>query len=412
MRSVVWRDVQLPRISLFWALSATGRHVMAKRITVFEDTQPASAHTSETRLDDFRNRLIDRLYAAAAIVALLYSPVLVWRIGKVPWHPQLGVHLFFILFGLVIYPFVKRISLKVKSAIALIAMFTLGTSGVLTVGLAGSGYLWILEGLVVAAVLYSVRMAVLLAAGSAVLLIAAAVGFSTGLIKVPIDLNAFVTSPSAWIGFFVVVVFVPLSLMLTLASYQSMTEQLMRQIEAQRIQLAALVGHDQLTGLPLNTLAMDRLEVQLASARRTGRRAALLFVDLDGFKAINDRHGHLAGDHVLVNAAHRLRAALRETDTVARVGGDEFIVILGDLTASGTAAEVADKVLAEIACVFNWNGHALHVGASIGVALFPDHALTGEGLRAVADAAMYEAKNQGKNRYRFAPPTVQQPLTG
>ncbi len=379
---------------------------------MFEDTQPTSTHSKDLRVDDFRNQLINRLYGAAAIVALLYAPVLAWRITEVAWHLQLGIHLFFILFSLGIYPFVRRISLKVKSASALVGMLALGASGVLTMGLNSSGYLWILEGLVVAAVLYSLRTAALLAMGSAVLLIVAAVGFCTGVLKVPLDLNVFVTTPSAWIGFFVVVVFVPLSLMLTLANHQAMTEQLVRQIETQRAQLAALVGHDQLTGLPLNAIAMDRLEVQLASARRTGRRAALLFVDLDGFKTINDRHGHLAGDHVLVVAAHRLRAALRETDTVARVGGDEFVVILGDLTAAGTAAEVADKVLAEIACAFNWDGHALHVGASIGVALFPDHALTGDGLRAVADTAMYEAKNHGKNRYRFAPPTQKQPLTG
>ena len=379
---------------------------------MFEDTLPTSTHSKDLRVDDFRNQLINRLYGAAAIVALLYAPVLAWRLTEVAWHLQLGVHLFFILFVLGIYPFLPRMSLKVKSAIALVGMLALGASGVLTMGLNSSGYLWILEGLVVAAVLYSLRTAALLAMGSAVLLIGAAVGFCTGLLKVPLDLNVFVTTPSAWIGFFVVVVFVPLSLMFTLASYQAMTEQLVRQIETQRTQLAALVGHDQLTGLPLSAIAMDRLEVQLASARRTGRRAALLFVDLDGFKAINDRHGHSAGDHVLVNAAHRLRAALRETDTVARVGGDEFVVILGDLTAAGTAAEVADKVLAEIACAFNWDGHALHVGASIGVALFPDHALTGDGLRAVADTAMYEAKKHGKNRYRFAPPTQKQPLAG
>ena len=390
-----------------------------KRIDVFEDTQPelASAREGESRfgelrLDDFRNQLLNRLYGAAAIVALCYAPVLAWRILEVQWHVQLGIHLFFVMLVLSLYPFVKRILLKVKAAIALGSMLALGTMGVLTMGLVGSGYLWLLESMVVAAVLYSLRAAGVVSVYCALLLIAAAAGFTSGRLSVPLDLNAFVTSPSAWIGFFVVVVFVPVSLLYTLANHQAMTEQLMGQIEAQRKQLALMVGHDQLTGLPQNTLAMDRLEVQLASARRTGRRAALLFIDLDGFKSINDRHGHTAGDFVLVAAAHRLRAALRESDTVARVGGDEFVVILGELTAAATAAEVADKVLSEIACVVNWNGHALRVGASVGVALFPDHALTAEGLRQVADTAMYEAKTHGKNRYRFAPPTAKQPLTG
>ena len=386
---------------------------------MFEDTQPKSAaeHVHEAQagavhLDGFRDQLLNRLYAAAAIIALCYAPVLAWRIMEVRWHAQLGVHLFFVVLGIVLYPFVKRIPLKAKSAIALASMLGLGTAGVISMALAGSGYLWLLQGMVLASVVYSMRVAGVVTLYCALLLTAAAGGFTSGLLVVPLDLNAFVTSPSAWIGFFVVMVFVPVSLLYTLANHQAMTEQLMGRIEAQREQLAAVVGHDQLTGLPQNTLAMDRLEVQLASARRNGQRAALLFIDLDGFKSINDRHGHLAGDHVLTVAAHRLRAALRESDTVARVGGDEFMVILGGLTAAVTAAEVADKVLSEIACVVNWNGQALRVGASVGVALFPDHALTANGLRQVADTAMYEAKNQGKNRYRFAPPTAQQPLTG
>ncbi len=386
---------------------------------MFEDTQPepAPARKAKSRgvgapLEEFRNRLLNRLYRAAAILALLYAPVLAWRITEVRWHPQLVVHLVFVVLGIGLCPFLKRIPLKVKSALALFSMLALGTSGLLTVGLIGTGYLWLLEGIVVAAVVYSLRSAAMAALYGALVLLTAAVGFPAGLLVLPIDANAFVASTSAWLGFVIVVGFVPVTLLFTLASHQATTEELMSRIEAQRRQLAASVGHDQLTGLPQNTLAMDRLEVQLARARRTGRRAALLFIDLDGFKSINDRHGHLAGDHVLVTAAHRLRAALRESDTVARVGGDEFIVILGDLAAAVTAAEVADKVLGEIACVVDWNGTALHVGASVGVALFPDHALTTQALRQVADTAMYEAKAQGKNRYRFAPATAQQPLTG
>ncbi len=386
---------------------------------MFEDTQLEATLGHETKprakallLADFQNRLVDRLYGAALIVALLYAPVLAWRIIEGRWHAQFGVHLFFMLLVTSIYLLAKRIPLKVKSAVALISLLMLGSTGVFTMGLVGPAFLWLLEAMVIAAALYSLRVAGMVSVYCALLVIAAAYGFTSGLLVISIDQNAFVTSPSAWIGFFVVVIFVPVSLLYSIANHHAMTELLMNKLETQREQLALLVGHDQLTGLPQNALAMDRLEVQLASARRTGKRAALLFIDLDCFKSINDRHGHSAGDFVLVTAAHRLRAALRESDTVARVGGDEFVVILGELTAAATAAEVADKVLSEIACVVNWNGHALQVGASIGVALFPDHALTAEGLRQIADRAMYEAKTHGKNRYQFAPSTAKQPQTG
>lgn len=369
-----------------------------------ENAQPAGAtwHEKESHLGDFRSRLVDRLFSAAAIVAALYAPVLAWRVSEVDWHFQLGAHVFFVLFVIGLYLSKAHLPLRFKLAVTVAGLLVIGVLDIFTMAISGSGFLWLLEGLVVAAVVYSLCTAAVLAAGCLVLLVVAAAGFSSGALTVPIDLNVFVVSPSAWVGFCVVVVFVPLTLVYALASHQATTLRLLRQIEAQRKQLAAVVGHDPLTGLPQNALAMDRLTTELARLRRTGARAALLFIDLDGFKEVNDRHGHAAGDHLLVVIADRLSTALREADTVARVGGDEFVVILADLAQPAVAADVADKVLGEITRPLAWNGYELRIGASIGVALFPDHARDAKDLRELADAAMYEAKRQGRNRYRFA----------
>jgi diguanylate cyclase (GGDEF)-like protein len=156
-----------------------------------------------------------------------------------------------------------------------------------------------------------------------------------------------------------------------------------------------------LTGCANRTLLFDHLSVAIARARRArtrGNRAhlvALICVDLDGFKPINDRLGHAAGDFVLREVAVRLRGQVRETDTVARLGGDEFVLVLGEMSHAEEALRVAHSLLAAIREPFAWEGEQLHVGGSVGVALYPQHAEAPEALLARADQAMYLAKREG-----------------
>ena len=170
-----------------------------------------------------------------------------------------------------------------------------------------------------------------------------------------------------------------------------------RALEA-RIQHAA--NFDQLTDLPNRGLFFDRLGQALALARRDGQRGALLFLDLDHFKEVNDRFGHAAGDSVLVSVARRLREQVRESDTVARLAGDEFTVILPRLVHVADAARVAEKILAAIAAPMDVGGATATVGASIGVVIFPDHGETAESILQAADSAMYEAKRDGRSVVR------------
>jgi diguanylate cyclase (GGDEF)-like protein/PAS domain S-box-containing protein len=169
----------------------------------------------------------------------------------------------------------------------------------------------------------------------------------------------------------------------------------------ERKALEALVQHeanfDRLTDLPNRGLFFDRLEQAMAVARRDNLRGALLFIDLDHFKEINDRFGHGAGDILLITVAHRLRDQVRESDTVARLAGDEFTVILPHLQQTDDACRVAEKILAAISLPMDIGGHETSIGASIGVALFPDHGATVEEIVHAADCAMYEAKGKGRN---------------
>jgi diguanylate cyclase (GGDEF)-like protein/PAS domain S-box-containing protein len=172
-----------------------------------------------------------------------------------------------------------------------------------------------------------------------------------------------------------------------------------RKQEEMRIEY--LANHDALTGLPNRTLMLDRLERDLLLALRHGRRAAVLFIDLDRFKPINDNWGHHVGDKLLQQAACRLKDCLRKSDSVARFGGDEFVVSLGDLGSRDDVIPIADKILSALSEAFIINGHELHVGASIGASIFPDD---GDGVDALlrnADAAMYLSKSGGRNRFAF-----------
>jgi diguanylate cyclase (GGDEF)-like protein/PAS domain S-box-containing protein len=167
-----------------------------------------------------------------------------------------------------------------------------------------------------------------------------------------------------------------------------------------------LATHDLLTDLPNLGLAWDRLSSAINMARRYKKSAALMFVDLDGFKIVNDTLGHDAGDYVLKQVAQRLLSCVRETDTVARLGGDEFLIIATEINARENIAQIAEKVIKLISQPIIFNKQQAVVGASIGIALFPDHGEDMDQLIKQADKAMYSVKNAGKNGFRFADTTA------
>jgi diguanylate cyclase (GGDEF)-like protein/PAS domain S-box-containing protein len=166
--------------------------------------------------------------------------------------------------------------------------------------------------------------------------------------------------------------------------------------------LEHLAHFDPLTGLPNRLLFNSRLEHALEQARRHGQRVAVLFLDLDRFKTVNDSLGHPAGDELLIAVARRIRGRLREEDTVARLGGDEFVILLERLEDAQTAAVVAQDVLKVLtAPVMLGGGREVFIGGSIGISLYPDDAAEATRLVSSADAALYQAKEQGRNTYCF-----------
>jgi diguanylate cyclase (GGDEF)-like protein/PAS domain S-box-containing protein len=162
--------------------------------------------------------------------------------------------------------------------------------------------------------------------------------------------------------------------------------------------------HDLLTGLPNRLLLTDRLALAMARALRTQKPLAVMFLDVDRFKVLNDTLGHSAGDSLLRSLASRLKECVRQDDTVARLGGDEFILLFPDLELGDTAARMAEKILAVIARPFPIEGQEIYVTASLGMALYPIDGGDAETLLANADSAMYRAKELGRNTYQLSAP--------
>lgn len=169
-------------------------------------------------------------------------------------------------------------------------------------------------------------------------------------------------------------------------------------------QIHHLANHDALTGLPTLRLAQDRIDMAISSARREQKTVAVLFVDLDGFKAVNDGLGHDAGDALLKAVAKNLQQAVRDMDTVARIGGDEFLIVLTNLNNDQEAGTIAEKVIATISHLsetFSYQQSAVKIGASIGISTFPHNGSDIKQLIARADKAMYRIKATGKNHYCY-----------
>ncbi|MDP2433911.1 MAG: EAL domain-containing protein [Pseudomonadota bacterium] len=196
--------------------------------------------------------------------------------------------------------------------------------------------------------------------------------------------------------------------------YVGTISDITQNVEAEA-EIHRLAYYDPLTRLPNRRLLLDRLRQALAAGRRSGRRGALLYLDLDDFKKLNDTHGHDVGDLLLVEVTRRLHEAVREGDTISRQGGDEFVVMLENLGAEDDEAAiqaelVGEKVRAALALPYDLDGHEFHGTSSLGIALFHGHDESVETLLKQADIALYQAKGTGRNCVRFFDPAMQSAL--
>jgi diguanylate cyclase (GGDEF)-like protein/PAS domain S-box-containing protein len=184
------------------------------------------------------------------------------------------------------------------------------------------------------------------------------------------------------------------------------------QMKESQARIQYLAHYDSLTGLPNRTLLADRMKSAIANAARYSYRFALLFVDLDRFKQVNDSLGHEIGDQLLRSVAKRMQGSVRAADTISRVGGDEFIILLSQVPSAEVPAQIAEKLISVVSQPYKIEEHELTVTASVGISIYPDDGKDAGSLMRNADASMYSAKEAGRNRYQLHSEDLTSPATG
>ena len=357
---------------------------------------------SAVHLEGIRERFVENMWKGVLVVALVGTPVSVSRALFTGWLPLYTSHVLVALGSVLVYLFLKRLSLGTKSFLLLALFWILGLPGVFIMGFPATSVWWLVLSCMVAGIVYPVRVGIALGVATLAVVAIAAFGFVRGALQLGFDPAVYLRQPSAWAALMLVTGAFTFIVLRATWLYNHSVVELLAQVSEQRDQIESLAVHDQLTGLPLAHLAEDRVNMAMLTARRTGRKVALLFIDLDDFKAVNDTFGHEAGDVVLREVALRITAAIRAEDTVARVGGDELLAVIGGVDNVLMAGAVSEQIIRTVSAPISFKGYSIMIGASVGVAMFPedgDDALT---LRNLADAAMYAAKKAGKNRYAFA----------
>lgn len=366
--------------------------------TVLVD-QPAS---TVAYWGELRNYFLDRILIGFLILAIFGIPLSFSRILFYGWRPLYLIQIGSAILVIFLYLLRGRLPFPLKAGILVLDILVLALTGLITFGLAGGGvpFLLLLQFLV--ASIYPPRIALLWFIVLFSAFIAIGIAFTSGRLDLTIDFNAYMTHPASWAPILLLFGVIGIVAFRAMGTIQHTLLTLLQAVEAQRDEIQHLANHDHLTGLPTMRLAQDRLEMAIYHAERHYEKVALFFIDLDGFKKINDEFGHECGDHALKITAQRMLSIVRAEDTVARRSGDEFLVIIGSLIDGQYITDIARQMIIEISKPIDHHGLTFALGASIGIAIFPDHTRNIEVLKGLADQAMYSVKNAQKNSFSFS----------
>jgi diguanylate cyclase (GGDEF)-like protein len=355
---------------------------------------------TEAEVKAYLIRVIERVYVVVAVVGGLASSVRFFYTG---WQPLYAIHLGIALVLLMLHwspP--SLISIPVRTNVAIGIPALVGLSGLYTFGFYGNGLAWIIVACTVAAVFLQLRALIAFALVLWATTVTIGMLYVQKILTLPVDGSSYINLYLGWMPIFISAVVLMAIATTMVFGYKRAIERLLSTTIAQRDIIHHQAAHDPLTSLPNKTLMDDRLAMACERATRDNALAALLFIDLDGFKGVNDSHGHEAGDRVLVEVARRLEAGLRKVDTAARLGGDEFLVVLDGISSRADADTVAAKLIELVGQPIDVGGEAVRIGVSIGIAVFPDDTRQVSDLVRLADGAMYAVKRAGKNGYQQA----------
>lgn len=359
-------------------------------------------HPPALRIRGIREQFVDVSWKGFFILAVVVTIVNCFRARGIGWVSGFTFVLVIDVIVAIVFLTRNRLPYAVKSALLVFILWISGVAGVKSLGLSSTSFIWFACACFASAVLFERKTLIGMLVLSYATVCLFGVLFVTRQLKIEVDLNRSSLIPLNWLALIAVNLGGVVLISLALRTYSDAVHRLVFEVARQRDQIAHMATHDNLTGLPVMAVAYQHAEAAIGEAANSDGKVAMLFIDLDGFKDVNDTYGHEAGDRVLAEIARRLKHSVRSTDTAARVGGDEFAVVLPALKDPETAAEVARKIIAAVSAPIPHGPHLLSVGASIGISIFPEHARSVPSLRKAADETMYRVKKAGKNGFDFA----------
>ena len=370
----------------------------------------STPHTNiQERLEKIKCHAINKLVSGMFFLALFAVPFSVSRAWFTGWQHAYTVH----LIGLCVFTFVFFLRNKLPNNVKIWLIFAIAlavaVAGLLNYGVVGNGTLWAMFCLMLCVCCFDNRI---VAITTTILFSAFVLSMYQFVIvgkAIAGGADVYAASFAGWGTMFVGSAMFLVLIGAIVANQQQQAIEMLAEledknllVESQKQQIEHQANHDTLTGLPTLRLANDRLEMAINLALRENHKLALLFLDLDGFKAVNDSYGHDAGDIILRETANRILSTIRESDTACRIGGDEFIVILSKVDKTIDVAQLCSRLIETIGTSIAVGGTKLVVGVSIGVAICPSNAQDVSSLKIKADQAMYEVKKTGKNNYLIA----------
>ena len=349
-------------------------------------------------------RAANHLVVGSTIVACVGVPISVSRAFSFGWSVVYGIHIAGLLAMLLICLLRHRLAVRTKLGVVLTIASGVSISALFNTGIYGNGALWGAFSVFVASMFLQRRSIVMIAAGFLGLYLLSGYGFISGRLSLPADPMLYLQSPAVWGSAIFGSFFFLVLIIVVYTNHQATTQHLILELETKTKQLVMMADHDSLTGLPNLRSATAHTDAIIARLPLADSSAALFFIDLDGFKAINDRHGHDAGDHLLKAVAAALLGIVRSGDIVARVGGDEFLILLTDFgeTPLPDLEKFAQRIIEAVGADVRYQGQVLKVGASVGVTPLGKERDSYDAAVKRADSAMYQVKNAGRNGYRVA----------
>jgi diguanylate cyclase (GGDEF)-like protein len=359
---------------------------------------------TQRRIDRLRKELVDFTIALFTYSSVIVVPIFYWRVSQERETGYLVAEILpFVIAAALVGLHLAREKLTpiVRALILSGLLLVCSVAGLIARGILGPAFCFMLLAVICLCLILPLRQmllaaVIIFAANLAVVLL-----HLSGELSINIDPAQAFAEPASWLAYLLVPLYASVLIVFTFSRFNESLVDTLEELEAERATIAHMANHDPLTDLPNMRVMEIRAKQAFAMARRGQARPALLFIDLDEFKSVNDELGHDVGDMLLKEVSVRIQQLLREEDTVARSGGDEFLVLITHFKEVSDVLYVAEKICAAMTEPFSPGGHECRISCSIGIAHYPEHGDDLQSLSRMADRAMYSVKRSGKKGFRI-----------